>query len=304
MAVAKTGKDINASNQTLLKDNERVKPYGGMQSELDREVKNIMSRVENEYNERDKTKSAELLQELVENYLKGIAIPGIEYEYGFYQKFLPTISLQEVNSLITQWIKPTDRSVVITAPEKEKNNLPTQAAILTMLNKPMAKLKKYIDKVGSGPLLPMAPVAGKVVAEKKYEALGTTEWTLSNGARVILKPTNFKNDEIQFSGISWGGTSLYSDSDYVNASNAAMVVSTGGMGNLNMQSLQKALSGKNCYVAPSIASYMQGINGSSTVKDIETAFELLYGVFMAPRKDPEMFNVVKQQIKAQLENKG
>lgn len=303
LAVAKTGKDVKASIQTLLTENERVKQYGFAQSELDRAVRNLLSRIENAYNERDKTKSAELIQELVEHYLKGEAIPGIEYEFPLYQKFLPTITLQEVNSLIAQWIKPTDRSVVITAPEKEKNNLPSQAAVMALLNKPVGKIKNYVDKVTAGPLLPVAPVPGKVMTEKKYEAIGATEWTLSNGAHVILKPTNFKNDEIQFSAISWGGTSLYSDSDYVNASNSAMVANVGGMGNLDMQSLQKALSGKNCYVAPSVAAYMQGVNGSSTIKDLETALELLHGTFVAPRKDPVMFNVVQQQIKAQLENK-
>ena len=303
MAVAKTGKDITASIQTLLTENERVKQYGFVQTELDRAIKNILSRIENAYNERDKTKSAELIQELIQNYLKGEAIPGIAYEYELYQKFLPTISLQEVNSLIAQWIKPTDRSVVITAPEKEKKNLPSQTEVLAQLNKPLGKLKKYIDKVSNGPLLPVDPVAGKVVSEKKYDAIGTTEWVLSNGARVILKPTNFKNDDIQFSAISWGGTSLYADSDYVNATNAAAVASVGGMGNLDVQALQKALTGKNCYVAPSIAAYMQGMNGYSNKKDLETAFELLYGSFTAPRKDSDMFNVLQQQIKAQLDNK-
>lgn len=303
LAVAKTGKDITASIQTLLTENERVKQNGFVQTELDRAVKNMLSRIENLYNERDKTKSAELVQELIEHYLNGEAIPGIEYEYALYQKFLPGITLQEINSLIFQWIKPTNRSVVITAPEKEKNNLPKQASLLAMLNKPIGKLNKYIDKVSAGLLLPVTPVAGKVVSEKKYEALGTTEWTLSNGARVIVKPTNFRNDEIQFSAISWGGSSLYSDSDYINASNAAMITSVGGMGGLDMQGLQKALSGKNCYVSPAIANYMQGVNGSSNTKDLETAFMLLHGSFVAPRKDTVMFNVVQQQIKTQLANK-
>lgn len=303
LAVAKTGKDITASIQTLLTENERVKQYGFVQTELDRAIKNIFVRVENSYNERDKTKSAELLQELVEHYLKGEAIPGIAYEYALYKKFLPTITLNEVNSLIAKWIRPTDRSVVITAPEKEKHNLPTQLAVLSQLNKPLGKLKKYIDKVNNSPLLPVTPVAGKVISEKKYEAIGTTEWQLSNGARVILKPTNFKNDEIQFSCISWGGTSLYNDSDYINAANASVIASIGGMGNLSMQELQKALTGKNCYVAASLSSTMQGMNGSSSVKDLETAFQLLHGNFVAPRKDAEMFNVILQQFKAQLENK-
>jgi zinc protease len=303
LGVAKTGKDINKTIQVLLTENERVKQYGFQQSELDRAEKNLMSRVENAYNERDKTKSAELVTELVNNYLKEEAIPGIAYEYELYKKYLPGITLQEVNALIAQWIRTTDRSVVITAPEKEKNNIPTQASVLALLNKPINKLSKYVDKVSDSPLLPVEPVAGTIKEEKKYPAIGTTEWILSNGAHVILKPTNFKNDEIELSAISWGGTSLYNDSDYLSASNAPMLMMVGGMGNMDMQSLQKALSGKNCYVAPSIASYMEGLNGRSNIKDLPTAFELLHGLFTAPRKDPEMFQTVLQQIKAQLENK-
>lgn len=303
VSVAKTGKDIRASIQTLLTENERVKQYGFVQTELDRALKNIMSRIENSYNERDKTKSAELVQELIENYLKNEAVPGMAYEYELYKKFLPTIRLAEINSLIKQWIKPTNRSVVITAPEKEKKQLPSEALVLAMLNKPFGKLKPYTDKVSNSPLLPITPIAGKLVSEKKYDGIETTEWILSNGARVVLKPTNFKNDDIQFSGISWGGTSLYDDADYINAANASVVASVGGMGNMDMQSLQKALSGKNCFVAASLSSTMQGMSGRSSVKDLPTAFELLHGSFVAPRKDPEMFQVLLQQFKAQLENK-
>jgi zinc protease len=303
VAVAKKGKDINASIQVLLTENERVKQYGFVQTELDRAVKNTLSHMENLYNERDKTKSAELVQELVGNYLKEEAIPGIAYEYGLYQKYLPTITLAEVNGLIGKWIRATDRSVVITAPEKEKNALPTQAAIAALLNKPLGKLKKYTDKVSSGPFLPVDPVAGKITGEKKYEPIGTTEWTLSNGARVILKPTAFKNDDIQFSCISWGGTSLYSDEAYLDAANAAAIASIGGMGNMDVQELQKALTGRNCFVGPSISSTMQGMNGSSNIKDFETSLQLLHGYFVAPRKDPEMFKVMVQQMNVSLDNK-
>ncbi len=303
IALAKTGKDIHASIQTLLTENERIKQYGFVQTELDRAVQNILSRMENSYHERDKTKSAELIEEMIRNYLKGEAIPGIEVEFTLCKKYLPSITLAEINSLIAQWIKPTDRSVVITAPAKEKNNLPTQAAVMAQLNSPIGKLKKYVDKVSTGPLLPVEPVAGKVVNEKKYETIGTTEWTLSNGALVVLKPTRFKNDEIEFSCISWGGTSLYHDADYLSAANASVAAAVGGMGTRDMQSLQKALSGKNCYVSASLANTMQGINGNSSVKDLETALQLLYGSFMAPRKDTTMFKVVLQQFQVELENK-
>ncbi len=303
LAVAKTGKDIGPSLSILLRENERVKRFGFVQTELDRAIQNVMIRIENAYNEMDKTKSAELIQELIQHYLKGEGIPGIAFEYDFYKKTLPTIGLQDVNGLISQWIRPIGRDVVITAPEKEKNNLLTKTALLALLSKPIGKMDKYVDKVVAGPILPNEPVPGKIISEKKWKELGVTEWTLSNGARVIAKPTDFKNDDIQFSAISWGGSSLYPDSDYLNAGNAAAIASVGGIGNRDMQSLQKALSGKNCYVAPSIATYMQGLNGSSNKKDLETAFQLLYGEFAAPRKDSTMYAVMLQQMKVQLDNK-
>ncbi len=303
IAVAKTAKDIEASIKTLLTENERVKQYGFAQTELDRAVKSTLSRMENMYNERDKTKSVELLQEYVRNYLKDESIPGIEKEFEMHQKYLPTIQLSEVNTLIKDWITTENRSVVITAPEKEKADLMTADQVTALLNKPIGKLDAYVDKVTKGALLPIEPTAGKVVNEKKYPSIETTEWTLSNGAKVILKPTQFKNDDVQFSAISWGGSSLYNDKDYVNAANASVIASIGGIGDFDIQALQKELAGKNCFVAPSVANYMQGLNGNSTTKDLETAFQWLHGYFVAPRKDANMFEVIKQQMKVQLANK-
>lgn len=303
IAVAKTAKDIEASIQTLLTENERVKQYGFAQTELERAVKSTLSRIENTYNERDKTKSVELLQEYVRNYLKDESIPGIEKEFEMHQKYLPTIQLAEVNALIKDWITTDNRSVVITAPEKEKADLMTADQVTALLNKPIGKLDAYVDKVTKGALLPVEPTAGKVVSEKKYPSIETTEWTLSNGAKVILKPTTFKNDEVQFSAISWGGSSLYEDKDYVNAANASVIASIGGIGDFDIQALQKELAGKNCFVSTSVANYMQGLNGNSTTKDLETAFQWMHGYFVAPRKDANMFEVIKQQMKVQLANK-
>jgi zinc protease len=303
LSVAKTTKDINKSIEILLQENARVKQFGFVASELERAKKNTLSRMENMYNERDKTKSVEILQEYVRNFLKQESIPGLEKEFEMYQRFLPTIELAEVNALIQQWIKESNRAVVITAPEKDKDSLITAAQVNALLNKSITGLTAYEDKVSAGSILPVKPTAGKVVGERKFAELGTTEWTLSNGAKVILKPTTFKNDEVQFSAISWGGSSLYSDADYVNAANASVVASVGGLGDLDIQSLQKELAGKNCFVAPSISNYLQGLNGNSTTKDLSTAMQMLHGYFVAPRKDATMFAVIQQQMMVQLANK-
>ncbi|MCE2825442.1 MAG: hypothetical protein LW718_08590, partial [Sediminibacterium sp.] len=120
LAVPKTAKEMDAAFNAILTENERVKQYGFVQSELDRAVKNVMSRMENSFKEKDKTKSVQILQEYVRNFLKGEAIPGIEKEFEMYQRYLPTIALQEVNALINQWLNVTGKTVLVLAPEKEK----------------------------------------------------------------------------------------------------------------------------------------------------------------------------------------
>jgi zinc protease len=304
IAVAKSGADIKKSTEVLLTENERVKQYGFTATELERAKTSMLSNIENQYNERDKTRSAELMQELIDNYLDKEPIPGIEYEYNLYKEYLPGIALNEVNALIKQWIKPTDRDVVLLAPESEKKNLLTETEMIALLNKPIGKLKPYEDIVSKQPLLPVEPTAGKIVDEKKYDALGASVLTLSNGAKVILKPTNFKNDEIQLSAISAGGTSLYKDTDYVSASAASNIVYSGGVGNMDMIALQKYLTGKVLYVVPSMSLYSEGFTGSSTPKDLSTAFELLYAYFTEPRKDSSIFQVIKQNIAVSLANKS
>jgi zinc protease len=303
-AVAKDGSGIKTAVKTLLEENERVKQFGFTETELARVKTNMLSNMETMYNERDKTKSSTHVGELIRNFLKQEPIPGIEYEYQLYNKYLPGITLQEVNSLITKWIKPDDRAILVMAPESEKAKLMNNAELIAMLNKPIGKLTAYTDKVTTGSLLSHQLTPGKVVDRKEVSQLGVTELTLSNGAKVILKPTNFKNNEILFSAISSGGTSLYPDHDYLSAAQASGITQMGGVGNYDIMSLQKELTGKQVYVAPSIGTYSEGMNGSTTPKDIETAFTLLSGYFTEPRKDSMMFEVGKQQMAAGLVNKG
>ena len=303
-AVAKNGESIATSMEALLTENERVRKYGFTETELDRAKKNAFSNIETLYKERDKTRSSELVQELIDNYLDNEPIPGIAFEYGLYKKYLGGIKVEEINSLIKDWIKPTDRDVVVLSPEAEKSKLPSEKEMLALLNKPIENVTAYVDKVSTSPLLLQQPTPGKIIAEKKIPELGTTVWTLSNGAKVILKPTDFKNDEITFSAISPGGTSLYPEADNLSANFAANITYYGGVGSLDIQGLQKQLAGKQVNVAPGITPYSQGFTGSSTPKDLETAFELLYGYFTEPRKDSSMFQVVQQQLQVSLINKG
>ncbi len=303
-AIAKDGKTIEKSTEILLEENERVKENGFTQTELDRAKAAMLAGMEDSYNERDKTKSGELIGELIRNFLVGEPIPGIEKEYELYQKYMSGISLKEVNSLIGKWIQPTDRAVLVMAPESEQKNLVSETQLMALLNKQQTGLKPYEDKVVKAPLLQKQPVAGTIISEKKISSLGMTVLTLSNGAKVILKPTEFKNNQVIFSAISQGGSSLYSDSDYLSAANSSAVAGLGGAGNFDRTSLQKELAGKQVYVSPSVGQYSEGMSGGSTPKDLSTAFQLINAYFTEPRKDTAMFEVYKQNVITSLANKG
>jgi zinc protease len=303
-AVAKDGASIADATRVLLQENERVKQYGFTATELERAKAAMLSGIETLYSEKDKSRSASHVQELVNNYLKNEPIPGLEYEYKLYNKYVPGIKLQEVNSLVGKWIKPDDRAVIVMAPESEKKNLIKQPELLALLNKPFGKLDPYKDLVTTGSLLKNEPVAGTIISRRQVASVGATELTLSNGARVILKPTTFKNNEIIFSAISPGGSSLYPDSNFLSAANASGIIQMGGVGNYDAMSLQKELSAKQVGVYPSIGAYSEGLSGSTTTKDIATAFSLIYGYFTEPRKDTTMFEVMKQNIISSLVNKG
>lgn len=304
VAVAKDGKGVTKATEGLLEENARVLQNGFTQGELERAKSAALSGMENAYNERNKTKSSGMAEELIRNFLTHEPIPGIEKEYAMFQQYLPGIKLSEVNELVGKWIKSADRAIVVMAPESEKNNLPTDAQMLAIVNKQQGNLTAYEDKAVKGDLLIKKPVAGKITEEKKVKEIGVTELTLSNGARVILKPTDFKNNQILISAISKGGASLYSDSDYLSASNATSIALYGGVGNYDIMSLQKQLAAKQVAVSPMINQYSEGLSGSSTPKDIVTAMQLIYGYFTEPRKDSVMFELLKQQLTASLANKG
>lgn len=303
-AFAKDGAAIANATEALLAEIERVRQNGFTQGELDRAKAAALAGMENIYNERNKQESSTLAAELIRNFIDEEPVPGIEKEYAMYKQYMPGITLKEVNNLVAQWIKPTDRAIIVTAPESEKGKLPTEAQMLALVNKQQGKITAYEDKVMKGDLLAKKPAAGKIVDEKKINELGVTELTLSNGAKVILKPTDFKNNQVLISAISKGGSSLYSDTDYLSASNATTATLYGGVGNYDIMSLQKELAARQVSIAPFIGQYSEGLSGSSTPKDLETAFQLIYGYFTEPRKDSTMFGVLKQQLIASLANKG
>lgn len=297
------GSSSKEALRVLLQETERAVRHGFTASELEREKADMVNSYDKALKEKDKTESANYAMEYVYNYLQNQPSPGIEIENQLVGLLMQTISLQEINQMLKDWVNDQNTVIVIAAPEKDKNVLPGKEEILAMRKEVLAAdLAPYIDNVVAEELLPSPPPAGKVVSEKKDEVYNIHYWTLSNGAKVIIKPTDFKNDEILFSAFSQGGNALYGDDVFYSLSNADALVMESGVGKFDKMSLSKALAGKTVSVSPYISELEEGLSGSSSPKDLETMLQLAHLYMTAPRKDTEVFQSYVSKQKALFEN--
>jgi zinc protease len=287
----------------LFTEIDRVARFGFTATELNRHRLNLQQFLERAVVEKDKSPSGPLANEFVRNFIQGEPIPGIVYEYGLNQRFLPQITIAEINSLAKTWIPDGNRLVVVSAPEKDRPALPGEAKLAAVIKAASGgPLTPYVDAVSTQPLLARLPSAGAIATTSATEALGITEWRLANGVRVVLKPTTFKEDEILFRAVSPGGTSLASDQDFIPAETASQVIAEGGLGNFQSIDLNKILAGARVSVRADIGETEQGLGGGASRKDLETMFQLIYLTFTAPRADPVAFRVLTEQLKVALAN--
>jgi zinc protease len=304
VAVCQNGK-IEEGIKTVLLENQRVLKFGFTQTELDRQKAAMLTSVETSYNEREKQKSNSYAEEYKRNFLTTEEpFPGIENEYNYYKAFLPGIKLEEVNALAAQWITKENRVVILTAPEIEGVKVPTEADLRKYLDEAeKTQVKPYDDKVSDKPLIPVEPNAGSITSVAKVNEVDAEVWTLSNGAQVIVKSTDFKDDEVLFSAYSLGGSSLYEARDDVSADVASSVLSLSGLGDFDKISLDKLLAGKAVSLSPYISDLREGFSGGSSVKDVETLLQLVYLYFVGQRTDQAAFNSFLTRTKGILENK-
>lgn len=288
----------------LFTEIDRVARFGFTATELSREKLNLQRGLQRAVIEKDKSPSGPLADEFVRNFTQEEPIPGIVYEFGLNQRFLPEITLAEVNGVAGDWMPNRNRLVAITAPEKDRPSLPTEAQLAAVIDAPGgAPLTAYVDTVGTRPLLAHLPAPGAIATTATTDALGITEWRLSNGVRVVLKPTTFQQDEILFRAVSPGGTSLASDADFIPAETASLVVAQGGLGTFSRIDLDKVLAGTTAYVHADIGETEEGLSGGASRKDLEAMFQLVYLTVTAPRADPVAFGVLTDQLRVTLANR-
>jgi zinc protease len=294
---------IERGLDALVAEANRVAQFGFTQTELDRQKRAVLSNYERLAAEKLNRVSASRADEYIRNFLQGETLPTADDEFALHQRFLPTVTLEEVNRIAREWFTANNRLVVVTAPDKPGVVVPDQAKLTAVLTAAAGKpLTAYVDTLASAVLLATPPTAGSIVKTSTKDAVGITEWELSNGVKVVLKPTTFREDEILFRATSPGGTSLASDADYVPASTATGVVTAGGVGQLNAVDLRKMLTGKLAAANPIIGEVEEGLGGNSSRRDLETMFQLIYLRFTQPRADATAFAVQQAQIKTLLAN--
>lgn len=289
--------------KVLLEENERVKRYGFQKGEFERAKKDIMASMDKAYQNKDKTESRNYVSEYVRNFLEKEPIPGIEWEYDFYKKELQNIDLEEVSLLINNYLHKDNRVVVLTGTDKEGVPKVTEQQVLDILAAVEKEdIKPYEDKDLGDALMTELPKAGAIIKEVKNEGLGITTLTLVNGATVVYKKTDFKDDEVLMSAYSYGGTSLYDTETLKKTSHANGGLAEAGINGFNKTDLGKLLSGKIANVNPHIGSISEGLSGSSTPKDLETMFQMTYLYFTALNKDDKAFKSYVNKQKAFLGN--
>ncbi len=297
----KTREAINA----VVSENERVKRFGFTSTEFERKKKQILSDYEQKHNEKDKTDSKEIVDEYVRHFLTGEAVPGIENEYKYVKDLLPGITLLEVNRLAAEWISEqgTNAMIVLMMAEKEGVTIPTDQEVREVFLKAERNtaISRYEDKVINSPLIKAAPSPQKVV-KKTEKGQGVTEWVLGNGVRVLLKPSDFQQDEVLLNAMSWGGTSLYDDKDHRSADASNALQEQMGFGEFDAVALEKYLQDKKATLNTGVGPYNEYLSGNSSKKDVETLLQLVYAAFKMPRRDSSAFLAYIQQQKGFLQN--
>ncbi|MEY4642087.1 MAG: Protease 3 precursor [Pseudomonadota bacterium] len=290
--------------EALLLEAERVTQFGFSAAELERNKTATMRFWDQQYNERENRNSTSHAEELIRAFLTGEVTPGAAWEYALNARFLPEITLDEINAFARSWLGPENRVVAVTSPRKPGLVLPTAEELSAVVASVAgAEVSAREEILSDADLLPAVPQGSPVVSTQMLEG-GLTEWVLGNGVRVILKPTDFRQDEILFAAVSKGGTSLASDADYIAASTAVSIIANGGVGDFNAIDLQRKLTGKLVGVAPYISEFEEGLRGGGSPADLETLMQLTYLRMTAPRADATAFEIFRTQTRIALQNRS
>lgn len=291
--------------EAIATEAARIKEHGFSESELERAKRQTALFIESLYTTRDESNSSLFADEYLRNFFEGEFVPGLAGEYELHNMLLPQITVNEVNDASREWMSDENRIVLINAPQSREASLPSESEILSLLGETGEKdVESYVDVVVEQPLLDKIPEPGRIVEQTVFEETGVHEWRLSNGVTVVLKPTDFKRNEIVFSSFSPGGTSVVSDDDYVPAVTATAIIRESGLGSLSQSQLDKLMVGRDASVIPFIDDLTEGLYGDASPAYMETMFQLIYLYVTAPRRSNDTFLVYKNRLQNLIENRN
>ena len=303
--VAKPGK-VKEAYAAFLREAKRVRDFGFTATEYARAKENFMSGMETMYENRNKMKNEQFTTQYVDHFTDNEPIPSLEDEYKIYQMIVPSFTVEHINDAMKNLISETDTNFVsmVLMKEAEGVSYPTEQELAAIVKQVRGeKLEAYVDNVKQEPLMASAPKAGSIKKVVENKVLGFKKLTLSNGAKVVLKKTDYKDNEIRVAGSANVGYSAFQD-DPVNAANASTVWEVSGLAGFTGNDLQKMLAGKQCSVGLTMSPFRHGIAGTSTPKDLETMMQLLYLSMTNLTKDEKAFENLKNTYVTVLSNKS
>ncbi len=306
LGVAKPGQE-NATLKVIYEEALRAAQHGFTATEYSRMKSEYLSQLEKKYNNRDKVKNDTYASDYTENFLQNEPMASIEVEYQLMKQLVPVLPVEIINSALPELISKTDSNVVVMIQCSEKADAvyPTTAQVKSTLTQVRGeKLDAYVDNVKTEPLITKLPAKGKIVKETADSKFDTKTLTLSNGVKVVLKHTDFKADEVLMRATAQGGQSLYGPKDYINLDVFDDAIGSSGLGNFSFEELQKALAGKQVSVSQSMTTTKDHVSGSSTVKDLETLFQLTYLHFTNVKKDAKNWATTMNLYETYLKNKS
>lgn len=292
---------VEEALRALYAEALRAERHGFSQAELDRARMIVARRAEEAADRQATADSRVFAAEITRNYFAKELMIGATAERELTQKYLPLITIDQLNALVKSFGGADNRVVAISLGAAIPGLDETRAKkILAEVDR--SDIPAWVEKPLPSALMAKPPAPGKIVGERKRNAIGVTEWTLSNGARVVVKPTDFERDSVLVSATSPGGTALAKDADFIHARFATAVAGLGGVADIDADTLSKILAGKQVSVAPSITETTEGLSASASPRDLETMFQLLYLQLTAPRKDPEQFAIWQANAAEQVTN--
>ena len=303
--VAKPGK-VKEAYAAFLREAKRVRDFGFTATEYARAKENFMSGMETMYENRNKMKNEQFTTQYVDHFTDNEPIPSLEDEYKIYQMVVPKLPVDIINNAMKNLISETDTNFVsmVLMKEAEGVSYPTEQELAAIVKQVRGeKLEAYVDNVKQEPLMASAPKAGSIKKVVENKVLGFKKLILSNGAKVVLKKTDYKDNEIRVAGSANVGYSAFQN-DPVNAANASTVWEVSGLAGFTGNDLQKMLAGKQCSVGLTMSPFRHGISGSTTPKDLETMMQLLYLSMTNLTKDEKAFENLKNTYVTVLSNKS